>query len=66
MVITEYSPIPPVLGDEYITILVVISGILGLTFAVYQFMKIRKIKIYDQAQYRELNNDGWALCCTMI
>ena len=59
MVVTQYSPLPPILGDQYITILIVISGILGLIFALYQFMKIRKIKIYNNELYNELNNNSW-------
>jgi len=58
---TDYSPIAPILGDKYITILICSSGILGLFFALYQYLKIRKIKIYENDHYFELleNQRSW-------
>ena len=57
---TDYSPTAPILGDEYITILICTSGILGLLFALYQYLKIRKIKIYeDEHSFELLENQRW-------
>jgi H+-translocating diphosphatase len=56
----DYSPIAPILGDKYITILICTSGILGLLFALYQYLKIRKIKIYEYGHSFELlENQRW-------
>ena len=48
---TDYSPIPPILGDKSVTGLICTSGIVGLFFALYQYSKIRKIKIYGNQGY---------------
>jgi len=51
---TDYSPIPPILGEKYVTGLIFTSGIIGLFFALYQYLKIRKIKIYEDEVYHPL------------
>ena len=43
----NFSPSVPVLNDKYVTILICTSGFLGLLFALYQYLKIRKIKVYQ-------------------
>jgi inorganic pyrophosphatase len=56
----DYSPIAPILDDKYITIFICTSGILGLFFALYQYLKIRKIKIYeDEHSFELLENQRW-------
>jgi inorganic pyrophosphatase len=56
----DYSPTAPILDDKYITIFICTSGILGLFFALYQYLKIRKIKIYeDEHSFELLENQRW-------
>ena len=44
----SYTPNAPILSDEYVTILICVSSGVGLLFALYQYLKIRRINIYSR------------------
>jgi len=44
----SFTPVAPILSDEYATILICVSGGVGLLFALYQYLKIRRINIYSR------------------
>ena len=43
----SYTPNAPILSEEYATILICLSGGVGLLFALYQYIKVRRINIYS-------------------